>query len=230
MDFHGGGWTIGNARMNDGQNAEIAERLRVAVVSVDYRLALAAPVSAVIDDCEAVAAWVGANAEQAFGGRGIFIVGSSAGAHLAAATIIRLRDRGPIDSFRAIVLSFGLYDFSGTPMVRDAGTDNLILHGPTVRATLCKLTPHMSDDDRRDPAISPQYADLKGLPPALFVVGTRDMLLDDSRRMARKWHEANANAEILIAPESPHAFDRFTTAIARKVQAYTDGWILKWLA
>ena len=64
VDIHGGGWTIGNARINDGENAERASRLGVAVVSVDYGLALADPVSALVDDCEAAAAWVVVNAEQ----------------------------------------------------------------------------------------------------------------------------------------------------------------------
>jgi acetyl esterase/lipase len=112
-------------------------------------------------------------------------------------------------------------------MVRAAGREILLLDAPTVRATLCKLTPHMTDAERKSPATSPLYADLAGLPPALFVVGTEDMLLEDSRRMEARWGETNGNSEILIVPEGSHAFDRMGTAAAAKVERYADVWILE---
>ena len=228
LDFHGGGWTIGNARMADDQNAELAAKIGVAVVSIDYRLALANPLSALVDDCEAAAMWTVEHAEREFCTDRMVVKGASAGAHLAAATLLRLRDRGlPIQSVAGAVLFFGLYDFAGTAMVRAAGPETLILHGPTVRATLGKLTPGMSDDERRDPATSPLYADLSRLPPALFVVGAKDMLLEDSERMEMRWRDANGNSELLVAPESPHAFNRMNTAIAGKVVRYVEAWMLE---
>lgn len=227
LDIHGGGWTIGNARINDGENARRATRLGVAVVSVDYGLALAAPVASLVDDCEAAAVWVLDNAERELGAPSILIKGASAGAHLAALTVLRLRDRHlAFNALRGAAFFFGLYDFSGTAMVRGAGPGELVLHGPTVRATLCKLTPEMTDEERRDPAISPLYADLARLPPALFVVGEKDMLMEDNERMEARWRAANGNSTLLIVPESPHAFDRFRTAIATKVEAFLDEWIV----
>lgn len=228
LDIHGGGWTIGNARMADDENAELAERLGVTVVSVDYRLALAAPISAVVDDCEAAALWTLQQAEHEFGTTQIILKGASAGAHLAALALLRLRDRhGVASRIAGTVLYFGLYDFTGTPMVREAGVEKLLLHGPTVRATLCKLTPDMTDDERRAPSISPLYADLHALPPALFVVGDEDMLLEDSERMDARWRAANGNATLLVVPESPHAFTRLNTAVAKKAEAFVDAWILE---
>lgn len=228
LDCHGGGWTIGNARMADDQNAELAAKLSVAVVSVDYRLALTNPLSALVDDCEAAAIWTIEHAAAEFGTGRLVVKGSSAGAHLAAATLLRLRDRGsPIRSVAGAMLYFGLYDFAGTAMVRAAGPETLILHGPTVRATLCELTPDMTDEERRDPATSPLYADLSGLPPALFVVGTKDMLLEDSERMEARWQDANGNSKLLVAPESPHAFNRMNTAVARKIGQYVEAWMLE---
>lgn len=226
IDFHGGGWTIGNARMGDDRNAALAARLGVAVVSVDYKLALAAPISALIDDCEAATVWTLGHAKHEFGSKRIVVVGFSAGAHLAALTLLRLRDRhGAADRIDGVALYFGLYDFSGTSMVRQAGAKTLLLHGPTVRSTLDKLTPGLTDDQRRSPSISPLYADLGSLPPALFVVGAEDILLEDSERMEARWRAANGNSEMLVAPESPHAFTRMRTAISRKVEAFVDDWI-----
>lgn len=158
LDCHGGGWTIGNARMADDQNAELAAKIGAAVVSIDYRLALSNPLSALVDDCEAAAMWTIEHAGREFGTDRLVVKGSSAGAHLAAATLLRLRDRGPpIQSVAGAMLYFGLYDFAGTAMVRAAGADTLILHGPTVRTTLCALTPDMTDDERRNPATSPGH-------------------------------------------------------------------------
>lgn len=60
----------------------------------------------------------------------------------------------------------------------------------------------------------------------MFVVGTKDMLLEDSERMAASWRDASGNAELLIVPESPHAFNRMNTRIARKAARYVEGWIV----
>jgi len=228
LHMHGGGWTIGNARMADSENARLAARIGVAVVSVDYRLALAAPVLSLSDDCEAAAVWTIDHALHEFGTDKVVVKATSAGAHLAALTLLRLRDRhATSDKVVGAALYFGLYDFSGTPMVRRAGPETLILHGPTVRSTLAALTPGLTDEERRDPSLSPLYADLHSLPPSLFVVGMEDMLLEDSMRMAARWQAASGNALLLVAPDSPHAFDRFGTAIARKIDAFVNDWMIE---
>ena len=59
------------------------------------------------------------------------------------------------------------------------------------------------------------------------MVGDKDMLLEDNKKMTARWREANGHCELLIAPESPHAFNRMGTAVARKVEHYVDGWILE---
>jgi acetyl esterase/lipase len=83
--------------------------------------------------------------------------------------------------------------------------------------------PGWSDRPERDrePG-SPLYADPRSLPPALFIVGAEDMLLEDNERMEARWQAANGNATLLVAPDTPRAFDRFATAIARKVEAFVD--------
>lgn len=226
LDIHGGGWTIGNARMNDAENAALAVRTATAVVSVDYGLALTGPISSLVDDCEAAASWTLAHAGGEFGCTSVLLKGASAGAHLASLTLLRLRGRDPnFDKVKGVTLHFGIYDVAGTPTVRRAGSDNLILHGPTVRTTLCKLTPDMTDDERRDGSVSPLYADLAGLPPALFIVGEDDMLLEDNERFEAAWRQANGNSTLLVAPASPHGFNRFKTTIAAKVEAFVTEWI-----
>ena len=68
--------------------------------------------------------------------------------------------------------------------------------------------------ERRDPAISPLYADLAGLCPALFTVGTQDALLDDSLFMHTRWRGAGNRAELAVYPGAVHGFIAFPSAQA----------------
>ena len=59
----------------------------------------------------------------------------------------------------------------------------------------------MSPEDRRDPGVSPLYADLHGLPPALFTVGADDHLVDDTLFLAARWELAGNHTELVVYPE-----------------------------
>ena len=132
LHFHGGGWTLGAAHHADIRNWAIARHCRLAVVSVDYRLAPEHPYPAGPDDCEAAALWLLREARQEFGSERLFIGGESAGAHLSVATLLRLRDRHDVGGFRGANLVYGQYDFGFTPSVRRWGERNLILNTPII--------------------------------------------------------------------------------------------------
>jgi acetyl esterase/lipase len=85
--------------------------------------------------------------------------------------------------------------------------------------------PGLRAEERRRPDVSPLYADLTGLPPALVTVGTADPLLDDSLFMALRWRAAGAPAQLAVYPESIHGFNLFPTAMARAA----DERIARWL-
>ena len=68
-----------------------------------------------------------------------------------------------------------------------------------------QFTPDMDSEERRHPDLSPLYADLRDMPPALFTVGTADQLVDDSLFFADRWRLAGNQAEVLVYPEAPHA-------------------------
>lgn len=231
LDYHGGGWAVGNARMDDPVNARIASDCGLSVVSVDYGLAPQLSVPEIISQCTAAADWVLDHAEAEFGAGGIVIGGESAGAHLAACVLLRLREtRGDFARVRGAVLFYGAFDLAGTQSARSADRDTLVLHGPTLRAGLEKLTPGLTDEERRDPGLSPLYADLRGLPPALVIVGTLDPLFDDSETLAERWRAASGNAELLVVPEAPHAFNRLGTSMGHRTNAYARRWAAERLA
>ncbi len=211
LQVHGGGWVLGAAHHADLLNWQLAQSAGLAVVSVDYRLAPEHRHPAGADDCETAARWLVENASVELGTDRLLIGGESAGAHLAAVTLLRMRDRHGYRGFRAASLVYGCYDLTFTPSVANWGRRNLILSTPIIEW----FTDHFVDPDRRrDPDVSPLYADLRGLPPALFTVGTLDPLLDDSLFMHARWRAAGNSAELAVYAGGIHAFNAFPLAIA----------------
>ncbi len=225
LDFHGGGWAVGNAAMNDQLNAGLINACDVAVVSVDYRLAPAAPLADIMDDCLAAARWLLDGGLPDYDGLPVYVLGESAGGHLAAATLLRLKQWPQLlRRIEGAILYYGVYDLAGTPSVRQAGADTLVLHGPSMHNSMGLLTPGLTDEQRRQAPLSPLYGDLSGMPPALMFVGERDPLRDDTLLMAERWR-AEAPVECHLLPEAPHGFIRFPTRMAAQVRQRVYEWI-----
>jgi acetyl esterase/lipase len=212
---HGGAWLGGSPEMMDLLHEMLADTVDLAVVSVDYRLSPEHPYPAGPDDCEAAARWVIEHARADLGSDRLLIGGESAGAHLAAVTLLRLRDRhGLVDRFLGANLVFGAYDLSQTPSQRGVGTstDIDVLDGTGFPLDL--FLPGLSREERRDPDISPLYADVSDMPPALFSVGTADHLLDDTLFMASRWAAAGNETELLVYPDTPNGCIALPTVAA----------------
>jgi len=79
--------------------------------------------------------------------------------------------------------------------------------------------------ERRVPDISPLYADLKNLCPALFTVGTKDALLDDTFFMHARWVAAGNEAELAIYPGGAHGFTLFPTDLSKSAEAKMDAFL-----
>lgn len=221
LHLHGGGWTLGAADMQDAELQRLADETGLVAVSVDYRLAPEHPFPAGPDDCEDAALWLlERGAAELDAPRRFAIGGESAGAHLAALTLLRLRDRnGVTGAFAAANLVYGAYDLSMTPSQRLWGDRNLVLSGPLIRWFADNFLPDTTPEERRDPEVSPLFARLHGMPPALFTVGTLDALLDDSLFMEARWRAAGAPTALRVWPESVHAFNAYPTAMGRAANA-----------
>jgi len=79
--------------------------------------------------------------------------------------------------------------------------------------------------DRRDPDISPLYAELRNLCPALFTVGTKDALLDDTLFMHARWIAAGNEAELAIYSGGPHGFTLFPSDQSKSATARMDAFL-----
>ena len=130
LHIHGGGWVFGRAHLQDARNEQIARNCDAVVISVDYRLAPEHPYPAALDDCEAAARWVVEHGTAEFGVTQLVIGGESAGAHLSATTLLRMRDRHGFTGCAGVNLVYGVYDLSMTPSQRNWGTRSLVLSTP----------------------------------------------------------------------------------------------------
>lgn len=220
LHIHGGGWTLGSALQQDVGLWRLANEAGVAVVSVDYRLAPENPYPAAPDDCEAAALWLVETGLGELGVDRVVIGGESAGAHLAAVTLLRLRDRHRVtDPFAGANLVYGAFDLTMTPSQRRWGDRNLVLSTPIMAWFYDCFLPGRTFEERRDPDVSPLYADLSGLPPALFSVGALDPLLDDSLFMSARWAAAGNPTTLRVYPEGVHGFNAFPTGLAGAANA-----------
>ncbi len=223
LHIHGGGWMLGAADYQDDRLEEIADQCGLTAISVDYRLAPEHPYPAGPDDCEAAALWVHDRLEGEFGGCAFTIGGESAGGHLSVVTILRLRDRHGLTPFHAANLTAGCYDLALTPSAAAWGLDRLVLNTRDIRMFVKHFL--SAGGVCTDPDISPIHADLSGLPPALFSVGTLDALLDDSLFLAGRWAAAGLETELAVFPGGCHVFQAFPLTIARESRKRMDAFL-----
>ncbi len=219
LEIHGGGFYMGWAARSDFRNRQIADAVGLAVVSVDYRLAPEDPWPAAPDDCQTAALWLLEGAEARFGTSRLAIGGGSAGANLAMTTLLRLRDKGLAEPFVSSVLKYGAFDLScRTPAARRFADDY-------------HLEAYVGEvEDRTDPDISPLFADLHDLPPALVVVGTEDPMLEDSLLMAMRLSAAGGDVDLRVYPEAGHGFLGSPIAMAEAAWDDIEAWLAERIA
>ena len=147
----------------------------------------------------------------------------SAGGHLSMLTYFHLLSTRPRFRFSGIVLNFGAFDLSRLPSVYNfKKPTTLILDEEIIDHFIAAFCPGMSNEQLRDPSVSPFYRDLNGLElsPALFTCGTEDPLLDDTVMMACRWLMHGGEAVVKLVPGAPHGYILFSQ---HEVQEAKDG-------
>src|SRR6516162_3502358 len=138
-------------------------------------------------------------------------------------TILRMRDRHGYTGFRGANIVYGAFDLSMTPSQRLFGDTRLVLRTIDIQQFYNAFLPTITD--RRVPDISPLYADLRNMCPALFTVGTKDALLDDTLFMHARWVAAGNEAELAIYPGGAHGFTLFPNDLSKSATAKTDAFL-----
>jgi acetyl esterase/lipase len=227
LRIHGGGWAAGAPEDDDTVNDRYARTCGLVIVSPEYRLTPDVTAVEQIAECVAVAEWLAVNAAAEFGSDPLLIGGISAGAHLAAATLLHLRADSPatFERFVAALLDSGPYDFGRTPSAYLANDETLIVTGTWLEGFIDLALPGRSLDQLRAPDVSPLLNDLTGMPPALFTVGNLDPLRDESILMAARWQLDGSSADLDVWPEGPHAFANIATPLGELAANRATSWI-----
>ncbi|MCU1476905.1 MAG: hypothetical protein JWQ64_1598 [Subtercola sp.] len=208
---HGGGYAIGSIAAYRDMCARLSLYTGLAVLSVGYRLAPEHPFPAALDDVLTAYRWVLSAEGAAIPAARVVIAGDSAGGGLTVTALVALRDAGVKLPAAGVCLS-PLTDLAHTghsvterahldPIVSPAGS-----HAYAVR--------YLGEDgDYTRPDASPLFAALHGLPPLLIQVGTSELLLDDSIRLARRVRDAGGEADLDVWPQMVHIFGFFASQI-----------------
>jgi epsilon-lactone hydrolase len=201
--LHGGAFAMGSARAGAGLAAELARRAHAKAVSVDYRLAPEHPFPAATED--GLAAYRGLLDSGVAPGR-IGIAGESAGAGLAVAVLIAIREAGLPQPAAAVLFSPWVdLTLSGASMQSKAAVDPSV----TSKGLRRRVRDYAGAGDPADGRISPLLADLTGLAPLLIQAGSHEVLLDDATRLAAGAAAADVAVRLEVTPGVPHVFQAF---------------------
>lgn len=231
--LHGGGWTLFSIDTHDRLMREYAQRAGVAVVGVDYALAPEARYPVALKQVAAVVAWLrGGGAAQVDGTR-LALGGDSAGANLALAAALRLRESDDAHRLRALVLNYGAFGCSvqSDSHRRYSGPEYLLNSTEMLGFWADYLGDASPDDPLAQPLVA-TIAQLRGLPPAYLAVASCDVLRDDSIAMAERLRAAGVATSCVVYPGTTHGFVEAAgfAAVSRRALDETAAWLRGWLA
>jgi acetyl esterase/lipase len=199
MNLHGGGFNADSGSY--AESIPIAGYTGIKAVAVLYRLAPEHPFPAAVDDAVAVYREL----LKTYKPDHIVVYGTSAGAVITAELAVKLKQLAlpmpaalgifsTLDSFGRMGDSYAMYTLSGfAGHLEPPGSE---VHDPF----------YVGSTDPKDPVLSPIYADLHGLPPALFVSSGRDALLSSTANLHRAYLRAGVDARLVVFDALPHAF------------------------
>ena len=218
--LHGGGWVVGNLDTHDKIMRLLALRSGAAVVGVDYGLAPQTKFPAAIDECLAAVAHVRDHAaDWGIDPERIAIGGDSAGANLAVAVALSLRDAQP-ELLRMLLLVYGVFGLQDSPSQRLFGERGDGLSNKDMDYYYdCYLR---GPEDAQDDRFNVLGADLRGLPPAFIAAAGMDPLLDDSVAMHALMGEAGVESTLAIYDGVLHGFLHYSRMLDRSKEAIDD--------
>jgi epsilon-lactone hydrolase len=199
--LHGGGYELGSLRSDGELAARLGRASGMRVLFPEYRLAPEHPFPAAIDDV--VAAWHWLRADRDLSANSLAVAGDSAGGGLSVALLVATRDDGEALPAAAVLMSPTVdLTSSGASMTERVDQDPI-----STPAMLRQFaSDYLDGADPKTPLASPLFASLSGLPPLLVQVGTADLLLSDSERLARAATEAGVEVTLEVGEGLPHVY------------------------
>jgi acetyl esterase/lipase len=199
INLHGGGFNGDSGSYSE--SIPIASYTGIKVIAVLYRLAPENPFPAGVDD--AIAVYKGLL--KTYKPDHIILYGTSAGATLTAEVAVKLKHLSlpmpaalgifsTVSDFARMGDSYAMYTLSG--LAGHLNPPDGKSHDPY----------YIGSTDPKDPVLSPIYADLHGMPPALFITSGRDALLSSTTNLHRAYLRAGVDARLVVFDGLPHAF------------------------
>lgn len=205
--LHGGGWCLFGVDTHDRLVREYADAAGLVVVAVDYSLAPEHPYPVALEQITSVLEWLKEHgASRGIDSHRLALGGDSAGANLAVAAALTLRESGEVSRLFALVLNYGAWDPQLSEQARaDLGTRDDMLSGEEMDEFWYE---YLGPDAVRvaGPLSAPLRADLHDLPPSLLLWGDRDVLGEQNASMARRLAAAGVRVRESIHAGAPHSF------------------------
>jgi len=200
--YHGGGFIFVSSRSHRVIATHLSRVSGGPVLAADYRLAPEHPAPAAHDDAFATYEWALANG---YSPKTMTLCGDSAGGNLALATALRARDRG-----LALPGALALYS-PAVDLANEGETFKTLADAPLLTPELMRLVAmlYVGGGDAKARGVSPLYADFRGLPPTLIHVGSWEILLSDSSRLAEAMRKAGVRVELKVWDGMCHDWQLF---------------------
>ena len=201
--LHGGGYVIGSCDTHRNLAYNLSAASKARVLLLDYRLAPESPFPAAVEDAVAAYCWL---LDEGFAPGRLSVAGDSAGGGLTVAALVALRYRGqPMPAAGLCLSPWVDMEGVGASMTAKEAEDPTLNH----EVLLWFSERYLAGADARAPLAAPIYADLKGLPPLLVQVGTAEVLLDDSLRLAERARAAGVDVSLDVAHDMMHVWHLF---------------------
>ena len=211
--LHGGCYATGSVDTHRDLMIRLSIATSMRVLGLNYRLAPMHPFPAAVEDASAAYRWLlGAGISA---GR-IAMAGDSAGAGLALAAILTIRDGGlPVPGAVVCLSPWVDLAVSGASMENKAAEDPIVSR----EMLLGWRRLYLGDSDPRTPLASPLYANLRGLPPMLIQVGSGEVLLDDATRLTQCALAAGVDTTLEVWPHMIHVWQSFAPILPEARQS-----------
>jgi len=211
--LHGGGYLFGSPKTHRQVLIAMAKAFQAPAYGLDYRLAPEHPFPAAVEDAAKAYQWLLTRHPEA----DIVLAGDSAGAGLAIATAVGVRDAG--FALPKAIVAFSPYsDLAVTGESVEANARSCAMFTP--RGIREAAAIYLAGADARDPRASPLYADLAGLPPMLLFASRHEILRDDTLRLAERASAAGVKVELIVRDRLPHVWPVFVTLLPEARDAF----------
>jgi monoterpene epsilon-lactone hydrolase len=211
--LHGGGFVFGLTPPHLQMGADLAQKMGMPILMVDYRTAPSYPFPAALDDCVSAYLWL---LNQGILAQNIVVAGDSAGGNLVITMLMKLRDSGNSLPSAAACLS-PVTDLTPKDNLRKGFKDPLI----SPKAAKFYSQSYVGNNDAHNPLISPVFGNLRGLPPLLVHAGEDEILRDDAERIAGLAESVGVDVRLEIYPRMWHVW-QLNLALPQAIQSLDD--------